>query len=629
MHLISLPWAPVLQPSIALGCLKAYVDKYFKCNINCYTYSAFVEVLVSALGTKFIDFYSENYSGRWAEAVAQFIYFDEFKRGEVTREQRQHFIAEIKKEGASFSAAAAQRLRSALKHYIESKILPQLKTNDINIIGMTMTMQQCFFSAFVGKYLEKNYPNLNCIYLYGGASASSISVAKNFSALKVPGYFIIGEGEKKLVSIIEHIRKGITQDTINAKHSLECVPGVLRISDRNLLFEKEEGFYENQIDMDSLPDPDYVEYFDTLKTICEDSDAYSELVKMVQIPVEGTRGCFGKCDFCNKDNVWKGFRRFSSGRIIANTLKQTSFYNCDKVLFLDNVCDSWAPDFADDLISRSRRISSFMELRANHPESFWTKLALSGIRSVQIGTEALSPGLLRSIGKGTSVVHNIIVQKYLKELDIESDSNIIAYHPKSTLKDIEYTKHVIRHLPHLDQFKITLFALVQGSPIYFSLSKAERRKLKIGSVIPSKGEYRKYFISEYFKTPDRWLIPKVRRAWADFIKWHENRRRTFLEEPEALDIVECDRDMLWIRKISEGKQYDFKYGGKHAAIYDMCHHGCSLENVGAQLEYSKKEIMENIEELINKRLMINIEGVFISLALRSRDVLLRKYYQSE
>jgi radical SAM superfamily enzyme YgiQ (UPF0313 family) len=628
VHLVSLPWAPVFQPSVALGCLKAYVDKYFNGKIKCYSYSAFFEVLVNALGVNFIKFCDPMYIWRSAETISQITYFDEFKNNNLNRIHRKDFIKQIRAEQKHFSHSVANKLRSSLINYIENHIVPNLEENSINIVGLSMCMQQCYLSAFLGKYLKQNHTDFNYVFLYGGSSTDSINVAQVFADEEIPGYFVIGEGESKLANIIETILKADSWSKEIEERIEQDTVGVLPISKRILLYERNKDFYKSQVNVDSLPDPDYQEYFDTARKFCKDPAAYCELMTEVRIPLEGTRGCFGKCDFCNNDIVWEGFRRFHPKRLLRNALNYTSKYNCNQILFVDNVCNTWAPIYADELISRNRRISTSMELRAQLPESFWTKLALSGTRSIQIGTEALSPILLKAIGKGTTVVQNIVVQKYLKELGIKSYSNIMADHPKSTIEDIKFTRHVITHLSHLDQYTITYFALVQGSPLYLSLNSKDRRKLKIGRIIPCKGKYDKLYISEFFELPKTWLPSHVKKAWTEFSDWHEKRKKKLLLEPERLDVIECSNDMLWIRKVSKGKQKDHKYDGRYAGVYKICHQGLSLEKICDQLNLAESEVITILNEFTADKLMIDIDGIFISLALRSRDVLINNFYQS-
>ena len=88
----------------------------------------------------------------------------------------------------------------------------------------------------------------------------------------------------------------------------------------------------------------------------------------------------------------------------------TSTCRTAQVVFVDNVCDTVGRAVCADARAGGIRLKLFMELRANHPEHFWTLLALAGLESVQVGVEAIASPLLNAIGKGTRVMHNLATQ---------------------------------------------------------------------------------------------------------------------------------------------------------------------------------------------------------------------------
>jgi radical SAM superfamily enzyme YgiQ (UPF0313 family) len=629
LHLVALPWSPVLRPSIVLGCLKAYIDKAFDYKVPCHTYSAFVEVLFDALGSDFIAFYSEKSAASWAEAISQFVYFEEFIKFEVNKNHRAHFAKKIRKYGKQFSIRTVKKLRSSLKNYINNRIVPNLRKDSVNIIGLTMTMQQSYFSAFVGKYLKVNYPEFDFVFLYGGASSSSVNVAKIFRAHNIPGFLVIGEGEEKLVNIIRSIKGSKIWDSDAEIQITKSVPGVLAISSRDLLFEMEKDFNKTQLDIQSLPEPDHQEYFDTLKRICRDSDTYNDLKNVARITLQGSRGCFSNCDFCSLNRVWRGFRQHAPQRIVKTALNQALKYNCNQIMFIDNSCDKWAEEYADQLIARNRRIVTSMELRVDHSEYFWTKLALSGVEQTQLGIESFSPPLLKSIGKGTTVVQNIVTQKYLKELNIKSRSNLITDHPKSTVNDAKYTKHVLMHLPHLDQYNCSYFLLTRGSPLYSRLPDSKKRRLKDLYVFKFRGLYQKHQISsDHFEVSHKWIRSKTSKAWKVFETWYEKWKRNLGKKPHRLDIIQCNSERLWVRRVSNDRTMNFKFNGRHAAVYSICHKGLHLEDICGQLNYSPSDVSDILREFLKEKLMIDIEGIYISLALRPRDELIKSYFES-
>lgn len=628
VHLISLPWAPVFQPSIALGCLKAYIDLNFENRIRCFTYSAFIEVLINAFGEKLLDYAGPDNSGPWTESLSQLVYFDEFKKDSINKKHRNDYVKEIKKVKSTFSSSDVNMLRLSLKHYTKRQIVPNLKKDCLNIIGFSMNMQQSYFSAFLARHITENYSNIPAIFIFGGSSASAVEIVKFYSDEKIPGLMVIGEGESKLREIVEIAMKADTYDARLEDRIVSSINGTMRFSDRNLLFERNDQLYESQLKIDSLPDPDHSEYFDTLQRICKDSDIYDMFMERVAIALEGSRGCFANCDFCASNQVWTGFRKKKPMQIYDTAIEQSTKYECNKIHFVDTVCDPWASKFADELLRHKYRIPAFMELRAEHPEKFWTKLALCGAERLQIGAEALSPSLLLAMNKGTNVAQNILAQKYLKELKVESTSTLITNHPKSTVEDINYTKKVLSYIPHMDNYTLSEYFLISGSPLYNELSDTQRRSLKKAFIVRCKGLYRKHYLTEYFHYPENKRSIKMRKAWSKFICWFNERGKQLKETDNSLEIIECNNDMLWIRKVSTDSQEDYKYEDKYAKIYEICHKGSTIEGICKKLNCNKTGVIPILKEFVDEKLMLDIEGIFISLALRSKDILIKNFYKT-
>ncbi len=143
--------------------------------------------------------------------------------------------------------------------------------------------------------------------------------------------------------------------------------------------------------------------------------------------------------------------------------------------------DPWVSGFADRWLDEGayRSFPATLALRASHPEPFWTKLSLIGVKRVNVGIETLSEPLLKKINKGTRAVQDIRVHKYLKELGVQTEAYLITKHPKSTPDDVVKTKRVIDFIPHLDRFLVGGFRLVEGSPPLEELDEKTRTELDV------------------------------------------------------------------------------------------------------------------------------------------------------
>ncbi len=389
------------------------------------------------------------------------------------------------------------------------------------------------------------------------------------------------------------------------------------------LYEFDTGMLRNQVDrMDNLPLPSFDEYFASVRRSLRTRHLRSEFSADISLTPEGSRGCcYGKCDFCDIERSWSGFRTASAEWIADRVFVLTSKHRCQRLHFVDCSCDAWAGRYAEILIDAGIKISGVMELRASHPQSFWTKLSLAGIDRVQIGVEALAPKLLAAMNKGTTVLQNVRVLKWLKELGIESWSNIITHHPKSTLEDIKITKRILPQIAHFDRLDTSKLAVMMSSPIDEILTAEERRQLVERHSCTWPKSVSPYLVrASEFKLPARLEDAAVMRAWDEFISWEENwfdlhgKHAAMTQKrygPGQLVIV----DGRW------GESREHYLEGDTAVVYDACHLGATLDWLQESTGYTETLLQRELGQLLETKLLLEVDGSFLALALRPRDEL--------
>jgi hypothetical protein len=69
----------------------------------------------------------------------------------------------------------------------------------------------------------------------------------------------------------------------------------------------------------------------------------------------------------------------------------------------------------------------------------------AGLRSVQVGIESFSDRILKKFKKGISVMRNMEMLKWVAELGMKVDYNIIIRYPEEIPEDVKTTLHVIRY----------------------------------------------------------------------------------------------------------------------------------------------------------------------------------------
>jgi hypothetical protein len=630
-HLIAMPWAPPDEPSIQLGALKAHLDSARQGRADCRTYSAFFSILHDFKGRRFLDFFQDVRDYR--EYVYLPLYLRRFGPPELRRRRAIAQVLEALRVpwAKPLSSRLLDRLERATRRYLDRRVAPRLIVKGVNLVGFTLNFPQVYSSVYAAEHLRQRFPERHFLFVYGGACASLPAVYTLLADLRVPGVIVVGEGEKKLellVRALEALSSADASTPLAAVAGLD--PGIVVIGDKVDFGIRNPDRHASQVkSMSELALPDYDEYFAELRRACADTTAYGAFRAVTDVLMEGSRGCFAGCDFCGLNRLWHGFRCRSAREVMRGTLALTRKYRTSHVVFVDNVCDAWAAEYARLLVQAGIRQHMFMELRANHPERFWTVLALAGLRSVQVGVEALSPPLLKAMGKGTRVIDGLAAHKYLSELAIWPTNHLITHHPASTLADIRETRRILEQVPHWYPFRPTDFVLEAGSPLYEGLSENERAGLKSTRCVRLPSGAARYGLEYSFEVPER-LNPgrEVMRAWSAFTRRYAREIARYEAGHPRLDVARVAADTLRITDTRHGKARLHEFSGDAARIYDACHAGLTLAEIAQATGLSPDTISASLATFLRSKLVLRVEGHYLSVAVRPRDELLRAVWRA-
>jgi len=366
--------------------------------------------------------------------------------------------------------------------------------------------------------------------------------------------------------------------------------------------------------------------------VIDTAPIYSDSEEKIGRALQGRRHqflLFTKCGrHLPRKSTWTGFRAAPADRVVSQAEELAARHPGPTIFFVDNVCDTWAERYSEQLLERGLRYEAFMELRAHHPEFFWTKLALAGVNNIQIGVETFSPRLLAKMGKGTRVFQNIAVQKYLKELGVKSCSNLIFWHPGSTLADVAETRRALEQLSHLDELSTIKFVLVAGSPLYYSLPLEDRQRLRPALKESIPAAVREFAFRFGHIPPGRMTLDReTDSAWQELEDWYEGLKARCRSRPHELTVTRIAPGRLRILDSRFGELQEHLLAGAEATIHDFCHSARKKEHIEAGTGLSAAHVEEGLASLVERKLLYDTEGFYISLALRPRDELIQCYYQ--
>lgn len=630
-HLISAPWADLFTPSIQLGALKAFHDQHPVRGVEVSTHSAFAAIPLRVLArTRHLEFRTR---------------FAEFTYGLLL--MRRHAAAEMKRCGAtvaklvrrlnaSFELTTAQALTPAVLDILEEETVRYTTrtfrpgdASELMVYGFTLNYDQVTSSLFMAKQIFDAASNkANVIFVFGGMSAADPASVQLIKSFDLPAFGVLGEGEQKLQQILA--RCGASATATELKASLPGIQGVYAFADPPDLWVKDKAMYEQQIsDISRLPVPDFREYYAELHRHYRSDKDRLELHKEIELPVEGSRGCFAKCTFCGLNYLWQGFRKMPATAVMSRVQRYQAAYPLSRLKFVDNVCDTWAEAYADELLEVNARIPSFMELRAHHGETFWTKLSLAGVNAVQIGTEALSANVLKLIQKGTTVSQNVLAHKYLGELGIDPRSNLITHYPESRPEDAEETRQVLEKIIHLPMFSLTPFVLSMGSRVFETLTREERLALVPRGSNRLPAALARFSLEYGYEIPSRMLTPEAREAWDELWRWY----RTYTREKRTRGpVLTCETLPDGQLRIVDSRFLRVPqvviYPVETATIYELCHAGKKREELVAQSGLGDQLVTSILDELVARSFVHMFGERCVALATRARDELVCNYVRA-
>jgi hypothetical protein len=412
-----------------------------------------------------------------------------------------------------------------------------------------------------------------------------------------------GEGEQPLVKLLVELDEaGDARHEYVAKRRREPPPPLWEV-DR----------------LDRLPMPDYDEFA-----------AQAEQQGIAWwLPIEGSRGCWwdrtkrtgnpkANCYFCNLNVQWNGYREKSSVRVVEELDHLTERYQNTNVYFLDNIIRiKGVEDLARGIARLGKDFRIFYELRANVTPMELLALREAGLSAVQLGIEALSPGVLDRIGKGTTVLQNLQAMRTCQELGITNIANLILDFPGCTAEEVTQTRDcILRYAIAYEPCGESTYHLGMGSTLDTLRGEFGITNLRNDDAAKTslpEGVFRR------LKLFDLTFDHVAPVSWDPVREACETWRRKYQEAGRPLLSYQDGGSFLRI----EDRRVDHNIvtlAGAHRAVYLACMEAKSrdqtVRHLGGQLSAADVEAL--LGELVEAGLTYTEGGRYLSLAVATR-----------
>ena len=532
----------------------------------------------------------------------------------------QRYIQEVLRDTWQLAPAAIQRLlriRALVSHFLDYCMVA-IPWHEYAMVGFTSTFEQNIASLALAKRVKAAHPALTIVF--GGANWEAEMGCELHRQFPFVDAVCSGEADHSFPALVRQVLDGAP--VVGSDGPIRGI--VYRAGGASVY----TGQAELIRDMDSLPIPDFSDYFQAL---AQSTVAASVVPTLL---LETSRGCWwgakSHCTFCGLNGGAMAFRSKSARRAIAELEFLVDRWQIDTVEAVDNILEmKYFNDMLPALAQTGRSIHLFYEIKANLTRKQVQILHAAGVYRIQPGLESLSNHILQLMRKGTTALRNIQLLKWCKEYNIAVDWNLLYGFPGETREDYAAMLHLlpsIRFLPpptacgpvRLDRF----------SPYYNS--PAEFGFINVRPMAPYKYLYpfddeslhriAYYFDYDYARgaNPAGYAAPVVAYVEA----WQREPERGTL-----WSIVRPDGTLALVDTRSDATRPELVFSGLEQAAYTYCdtvHTGASvaqhLRRTFPGAQFTDQQVLAFLDSLVANKLMVTDDQYYLSLAVSAQPV---------
>ena len=625
--LVNMPYMALPRPSIALSQLKAVLERDGINTTVAYANIWFLDELdIQSYNICAHQIPNSFLVGEWSFARSAFPEkpFDDDRYLE-SLEAMTSRISGIKEKGEL--REVLKKTREAADRFIEIAARRVLATG-ARIVGSTSTFQQHVPSLALLRKIRELDPSV--VTVMGGANCETEMGLATHRHFPWVDYLVSGEADGMISTLFGDILKRGRDIPVE-----QLPPGVLAPAHRKEGVNRNELSFITNHDLDSLPYPDYYDFFKAVS----DSPLAGRLVP--GLPLESSRGCWwgagNPCSFCGLNGSQVGYRSKSPGRVIGEIQEMEQRHGINRFQSVDNILDmkyfnTVLPELSKD--NSDRRI--FYEVKANLKRDHLRLLREGGVRWTQPGIESLHSGVLKLIGKGTNGWRNIQLLKWGREHGVRLTWSILWgfpgeqdswYHqmaewmpllehlqaPNALIR-LRYDRYSVYH-KNQEKYNLKLSATTAMRFIY-PLEETELNQLAYFFI--EKDEPNPFAGAE-FRYPDVMKArPGVSKTLKALLQW---RREFWRKLPPILSIEDDGNASEIFDTRTCAVSIKTRLTGLKRAIYLACD-GAPLEKnlpeimrQDYNLSFSDREFDDAIEELKKLKLVLAIDERLVALAV--------------
>jgi ribosomal peptide maturation radical SAM protein 1 len=421
--LVSMPFAALERPSLALGLLQAHCQRE---GVACET-SYLTIPFAERIGLADYQWISNDvpytaFAGDWLFAEALY-----GPRPDVDAA----YVEDVLQRTWQLDDASVQRLwdlRPAANTLVEDA-LASIVGGEYTLVGFTSIFQQNIGALALGRRLKEAQPDVTIAF--GGANWEDRMGVVLTASFPFVDLAFSGEADHSFPEVLRRRRTG---------RDLDGIAGLIRAGD----IEVGDGVDAVTVeDLDQLPIPDFDPYFRQLQSHPVIQQVGATLL------VETARGCWwgerSHCTFCGLNGATMAFRSKSPERALEEITWLRERHRTASFSVVDDILDMrYFRSLLPMLAERRLGVDFFWEVKANLTHKQVRQLRDAGVLYLQPGVESLSDHVLDLMRKGITGLRNIQLLKWCREYGVKPLWNLLYGFPGETEADYDETMALMR-----------------------------------------------------------------------------------------------------------------------------------------------------------------------------------------
>ncbi|MFX1511265.1 MAG: RiPP maturation radical SAM C-methyltransferase [Promethearchaeota archaeon] len=593
--LVQPPFADIGLPSIGLSTLKEILKYYDIESKILYANLVLAEKVSSTLYRGISLSFSGYLLGEWIFSSYAFPSGDSKQKKYI--EKTKDITVTDPLSGKPLSINDFLKVKNLLGVYLNEVVNLILKEKP-KIVGFSTIFHQTCASIAIANNLKKVNPDL--ITVLGGGNCSKPMGEALLEISPSIDYIFSGEADTEFLKFCSRILK----NKAPKKRFIECVP-----------IE----------DMNSLPYPDYFDFF-------EQKERYRIKLDVNALCLESSRGCWWgektHCLFCGLTLCNMKYRKKKPDRVKEEISYLVDKYKVEYIQTTDCIMPREFPSTLFEKFKKPAGLKSiFCEVKPilSFKELFILKSR--SVNSFQPGLESLNDHLLKILKKGLNAANNIRFLRDCRTLAIRPDWNMLYGIPGEKEKDYEDMINIIPYIFHLTPpgygpsgIGTTPLMIQRYSPLF-----NEFKKYKIGNlrpaeaysyIFPEKADLQKlalFFDGEFEIVLKNELKDEFFSIINEWLKsWKNDPPNLFLIKPnEEYCLVGDTRPIATDRRrIIDNEHYKILKELRKPIVEKKVDAYIQSNNLNSQFE-----------ELLNWKYVIKVDNKFLSLLIEPLRVI--------